>query len=144
MSISFDIDLHDAARDGVFFATQDDIAALDAAARQTSLRIVRVDLHDCTDKDSVMRHLNDALHFPAGFGANWDALTDCLRDLSWLAAPGYLILLMHGQTLREANEEVFDTLLDVLDEAAEHWFDAKIPFFAFLALPESALDEIDA
>jgi RNAse (barnase) inhibitor barstar len=144
MSASFDIDLNDPARGGVFFVTQDDIATLDKAAGKYPLRTLHIDLHGCTDKASLMRHLNDALHFPESFGDNWDALADSLRDLSWLKASGYLLLIVHGETLRDASEEDFDTLLDVLDDAAESWFDNQVPFFAFVALPESAFDEADA
>ncbi|HMH66521.1 MAG TPA: barstar family protein [Pinirhizobacter sp.] len=138
------IDLNDAASNGVFFVTQDDIAALNRAAQSTSLRTLPVDLHHCTDKASLLRHLDDALHFPAGFGGNWDALSDSLRDLSWLNAKGYLLLIMHAETLREADETEFDIFLDILDEAAESWRTASVPFFACIALPESAADEADA
>ena len=105
MSASFDIDLNDPARGGVFFVTQDDIAALDAAAGKYPLRTLHIDLHGCTDKASLMSHLNDALHFPESFGGNWDALADSLRDLSWLKASGYLLLVVHGETLRDASAE---------------------------------------
>ncbi|HEY9130380.1 MAG TPA: barstar family protein [Dyella sp.] len=144
MNSLLDIDLNDAASNGVFFVTQDDIAALDRAAQSTSLRTLSIDLHDCTDKASLLRHLDDALHFPAGFGGNWDALSDSLRDLSWLRAKGYLLLIVHAETLRDADEAEFDIFLDILDEAAESWHAASVPFFACVALPESAADEADA
>jgi RNAse (barnase) inhibitor barstar len=34
-----------------------------------------------------------ALQFPAYFGENWDALDECLADLSWLPADRYLIAI---------------------------------------------------
>jgi RNAse (barnase) inhibitor barstar len=34
-----------------------------------------------------------ALQFPAYFGENWDALDECLTDLSWLPAQRYLIAI---------------------------------------------------
>lgn len=144
MSSLLDIDLNDAASNGVFFVTQDDIAALDSSAKPTSLRTLPIDLHGCTDKASLLRHLDDALHFPASFGCNWDALSDSLRDLSWLDAKGYLLLIMHAETLRDADEAEFDIFTDILDEAAESWRVAGVPFFACIALPESAADEADA
>lgn len=144
MNFLLDIDLNDAASNGVFFVTQDDIAALDRSAQSTSLRTLPIDLHACTDKASLLRHLDDALHFPAGFGGNWDALSDSLRDLSWLHAKGYLLLIMHAETLRDADEAEFDIFTDILDEAAESWRTAGVPFFACIALPESAADEADA
>ena len=144
MNLPLDIDLDDAASNGVFFVTQDDIASLDRTAQSTSLRMLPIDLHYCTDKASLLRHLDDALQFPAGFGGNWDALSDSLRDLSWLHAKGYLLLIMHAETLRNADEAEFDIFTDILDEAAESWRAAAVPFFACIALPESAADESDA
>ncbi len=32
-----------------------------------------------------------ALHFPPTFGENWDAFYDCLTDLAWLPAEGYVL-----------------------------------------------------
>ena len=144
MNSLLDIDLNDAAGNGVFFVTQDDIAALDRSAKPTLLRTLPIDLHACTDKASLLRHLDDALHFPAGFGGNWDALSDSLRDLSWLDAKGYVLLIMHAETLRDADEAEFDIFMDILDEAAESWRTAGVPFFAYIALPESAADDADA
>jgi len=144
MNYLLDIDLNDAAGNGVFFVTQDDIAALDSSAKPASLRTLPIDLHACTDKASLLRHLDDALHFPASFGGNWDALSDSLRDLSWLDANGYLLLIMHAETLRDADEAEFDIFMDILDEAAESWRTAGVPFFACIALPESAADDADA
>lgn len=37
-------------------------------------------------KQKLLRILADQLQFPAYFGNNWDALEECLRDLSWLPA----------------------------------------------------------
>jgi RNAse (barnase) inhibitor barstar len=144
MNGPLDMDLNDAASNGVYFVTQDDIAALESAAPSTSLCTLRVDLHDCTDKASLLRHLHDALRIPPGFGGNWDALSDSLRDLSWLRANGYLLLITHAQTLRDADEAGFDVFMDILDEAAESWRGSGVPFFAYIALPESAADEADA
>ena len=52
-------------------------------------------LENAGDKAALLREIAAALEFPGGFGANWDALADSLGDLSWLSAPGYLLLLDH-------------------------------------------------
>ncbi|WP_341647529.1 barstar family protein [Thauera humireducens] len=54
---------------------------------------MRVELADCTDKAGLLRRFAEAFRFPDWFGHNWDALADCLTDLSWLPAPAYRVVL---------------------------------------------------
>ena len=132
----FDLGLDNASRAGVFFVTADDIATLDMASRDAGLLARRIDLRGCGNKATLMLRLATALDFPTGSGRNWDALSDLLRDLSWLpAATGYALLFDAAHELRDADETSFDTLLDTLDEAASEWARQEIPFWAFLALP---------
>lgn len=44
--------------------------------------VVRV-RQGCCKKRRLLQSLARQLQFPPYFGENWDALTDCLRDLSW-------------------------------------------------------------
>ena len=129
----FDIDLADAAQSGVFFVGDDDLRALERGARAHGLAVHRVDLSGCTGKAELMRRLADALAFPASFGHNWDALADSLGDLSWLPAPGHVLLVEHAGNLCDADEAAFDTLLDILDQASTTWAAQRTPFFAFVA-----------
>jgi RNAse (barnase) inhibitor barstar len=135
------IDLSDPARGGVFFVTADDLETLAASATHHSLHVSRIRLQGCRDKKDLLERIAKGLPLPASFGHNWDALSDCMRDLSWLKATGYLFLFEHAEDFRDASEDDFDTLLDILDEAAESWLDANQPYFVFLALPESAFEE---
>ena len=36
------------------------------------------------NKGALLNAVSDALCFPDYFGGNWDALEECIRDLSWL------------------------------------------------------------
>ena len=136
----FDLGLDDARRAGVFFVTADDIATLDMAARDAGLLARRIDLRGCAGKATLFLRLATALDFPAGSGRNWDALSDLLRDLSWLPAPGYALLFEDARDLRDADETGFDTLLEVLDEATQAWAGDEVPFWSFLALPEDEFE----
>ncbi|MGX5731069.1 barstar family protein [Pseudoxanthomonas beigongshangi] len=140
----FDLGLGDARQAGVFFVTSEDLDSLAAAGRDAALGVRRVDLSGCENKASLMLRLATQLDFPDSTGRNWDALSDNLRDLSWLPAPGYVLLLDQGAELRRRDEAVFDTLLDVLDEAAQFWAGQDVPFWAFLALDEDDFEELDA
>ena len=99
--------------------------ALDFAA-------VAIDLAGCADKQEALRRLGAALKFPGWFGGNWDALADCLADMSWWPAAGYLLLLEHPAGWREAEPEEFDTALEIIEEAAQGWAAQHKPFWALL------------
>ena len=143
MNAQFDLDFGDASHGGIFFVTSDDLEPLAEAAGMQGLRVCRVDLAEYRDREVLFDQLTVALRLPADFGRNWDALADSLRDLSWLKAPGYILLFDQAEGMRESSEEDFDALLDILEEAVDFWQDAGSPFFVFFALPESAFDETD-
>jgi RNAse (barnase) inhibitor barstar len=63
-----------------------------------------------------------ALRLPDYFGANWDALSDCLTDLSWLPAPAYLLVVEHAhQVLVDEPPDRLEVWRRVLSEAARFW-----------------------
>ena len=143
MNAQFDLDFGDASHGGIFFVTSDDLDPLADAAGMQGLRVCRVNLAEYSDREALFDQLTVTLRLPPDFGRNWDALADSLRDLSWLKAPGYILLFDRAEAMRDSNEEDFDALLDILEEAVDFWQDAGSPFFVFFALPESAFDETD-
>jgi len=134
----FELDLTRPAQSGVYFVGADDLDRLDRAAAHADLCVRRTDLAGCRDKDELLRRLAVSLQLPATFGYNWDALADCLRDLGWLPAWGHVLLFEHVDDLRAAAGDDYDTLLGVLDDAATFGEEHERPWFAFLALPDSA------
>ena len=143
MNAQFDLDFEDPSDGGIFFVTSEDLDPLGDAAGMQGLRVCRLSLADYKDREVLFDRLTQALRLPADFGRNWDALADSMRDLSWLKATGYILLFDHAEGMRDTNEEDFDTLLDILEEAVDFWQEASAPFFVFFALPESAFDEPD-
>lgn len=137
----FTLDLGDPLRAGVFFVTTEDIAILGDIVADAGLLARPLDLHGCRDKPTLLARMAQALDIPDDRGRNWDALGDALRDLSWLPAPGYALLVDDAHDLRDADEASFDTLLALLDEASAEWATHEIPFWAFLALPEEEFEE---
>lgn len=140
----FDLGLADATRAGVFFVTCDDLDGLGVAARDAGLLVRRVDMGGCNGKATLLLRISTALDFPTSFGRNWDALSDSLRDLSWLPGAGYALLFERAGDLRTADEGDFDTLLDILDDAVHDWAERELPFWAFIALPEEAFAEMES
>lgn len=126
--------LCDLARTGVFHAPQYDLSGLLSAAKACGFSIHRIDLADARDKSSLLTQLAAALAFPDWFGHNWDALSDCLNDLSWMPAEGRLILLEHCDNLQASRGEDFAILLQVLADAAVAWRAESVPFWVLVDL----------
>ena len=66
-------------------------------------------------KRDLFRALSNGLKLPAYFGHNWDALEECLRDLSWLGA-GTPIVLLH-EHLPLADKQQRQTYIQILRNA---------------------------
>jgi hypothetical protein len=66
-------------------------------------------------KDDLLRALAAGLRFPAYFGHNWDALEECLRDLTWLG-PDARVVLLH-KYLPLSDDQQQQIYLDILRNA---------------------------
>jgi RNAse (barnase) inhibitor barstar len=136
------VDFASTQQNGAWLVGESDLDTLDAAAHAEGHRVYRISLAGCHDKTDLLQRIATALAFPQTFGANWDALADCLGDLAWLPpGSGHAWLFGHAEDLRVASEPVFDTLCDVLDDACRRWRDQGTPCFAFLALPDEAFND---
>jgi hypothetical protein len=62
-----------------------------------------------------------ALDFPDYFGHNWDALEECLADLEWLPAKGYILLITDAAHVLPDDEAEYETFLEILRDAGEAW-----------------------
>ena len=70
----------------------------------------------------LLEEICQKLNFPSYFGYNMDALSDCLRDLSWI--DNYKVVIIHSDVPNiEAHE--LRTYLEVLDDAVSDWKDDK-------------------
>jgi hypothetical protein len=119
--------LQDAARSGVYRATRD--ADILEATRGSDLDVVSL---DC--EGNILDALARQLGFPDWFGGNWDALEDCLGDLSWRADAGRVLVFRSW-----APGDELGTLVDVLRSSAEYWAGRGRPFFAVFIDPARKL-----
>ena len=122
--------LHDPKRSGVYRVTGGD--AVEEVLRGGNLDTAQVDLKG----GDALRAIARALQFPDWFGNNWDALEDCLGDLSWRRGEGHVLLLRNWQ---ELPSDDLGVLIDVLGSSAEFWSGRGRPFFAVLVDPGTKL-----
>lgn len=124
----------DPANSGVYRADRADTIA--DAVRGSPLSFAEIRLQRITDKTALLRKIASSLGFPDWFGENWDALEDCLTDLSWREGTGH-VLVFEG--FRFLPDDDVGVLIDVCISAAEFWADQGKPFFVVFIDPERLL-----
>lgn len=75
----------------------------------------------CRTAAALFQEFARALKFPDYFGHNWDALEECLADLEWLPAKGYVLAVTDAEQVLTQEEEDYSTFLEVLSDAGEAW-----------------------
>ena len=121
--------LQDPVRSGVYRVMRPD-EVLDAV-KATDMVVAKVRF---APKEELLKNIAQALDFPDWFGHNWDALEDCLSDLSWREAAGYILLFE-----KPRRDDDFGVLIDVLLSSAESWAARRKPFFALFVDPARTL-----
>lgn len=105
---------------GVYLAARA-MAPLRRAAAQSKLAWFDLDLDGVDGKARLLAVFAQRLHFPDPFGANWDALADCLQDFSWWRAAGYVINVTHARHFALAAPQEFSQLLEILRLSTIYW-----------------------
>ncbi|MEU8971564.1 barstar family protein [Streptomyces monashensis] len=77
--------------------------------------------HEMRDADGVFTQFYEALRLPDYFGWNWDALRDCLRDLHWIAATRFLVVIDDADAVLSEAPGEREILLRALDDAVTFW-----------------------
>ena len=97
------------------------LTALRDAVASARWSWIEVDLGTVKDKAALLKAFAAAFTFPATFGGNWDALADCLQDLSWRRDRGCVVYLRGaGRYARTAPAE-WATALEILTVSANYW-----------------------
>ncbi len=105
------------------------------------LRVVRG--NNCRSPEGTLKEFSRALEFPDYCGCTWDALEECLTDLEWLPAKGYVVLITDAQSVIPDDEVEYETLLEILNDVGEAWSKGqtssgqRAPFHVFFGVSEA-------
>jgi hypothetical protein len=105
---------------GVFLLSRA-LPAMRKVAQRTHCAWLEVSLNGVRDKAGFLAACARDLKFPAHFGANWDAFSDSINDLAWVAARGYVISIDNVEPLARQAPQEWATALEILRGAADAW-----------------------
>ena len=100
----------------------------------TGLALKIIKGRHCKTPAHLFAEFARALEFPDYFGHNWDALEECLADLEWLPAKGYILLITDAGCVLP-DEEEYETFLEILRDAGEAWGSGQAGMGARQATP---------
>jgi RNAse (barnase) inhibitor barstar len=131
--------LVDSANNGVYQLPSSAFEAVQDAAAAEGLIFYAADLLDANTGDAVLDCLARALKLPEHFGNNFDALYDCLTDLTWQHTSASVIVLTGAESLYTGDADAWEVLLSVFASAAEYWQEEETPFWVFIDLQTEGL-----
>jgi RNAse (barnase) inhibitor barstar len=108
------------------------VQGLEKICKEHGLAFFLLEGRDVRNKDQFLKQVALVLRFPDYFGNNWDAFSDCLTDMSWHEADGFVILYDHFESLAEHSPQEFEMLLDLFKESTEFWRDQGKAVFVLL------------
>jgi RNAse (barnase) inhibitor barstar len=85
-----------------------------------------------------------AFHFPDYFGHNWDAVYDCLTDMSWLTADGFVLVLDRFDRFAANEPEQWQIAMKVLQDACAFWRPLARPFLVLFDCSEHTVPVLPA
>ncbi len=90
-----------------------------AQSPSVAVRFVRGQRMRTTER--VFDELSAALQFPFYFGYNWDALSECLADLSWMLADSFLVVVTDADLALCDEPSEFAVLAHLVEEIGREW-----------------------
>ncbi len=118
---------------GIYLVDSDlEPVELKAVATRHNFHFFHIDGHKASSKEQFLQEAGRAMQFPDYYGMNWDAFDECVRDLSWLPAHGYIIFFDHFDHLAGRDPAAWDTARYILHLAIEEWRAESIPFYVLL------------
>ncbi|HMM71866.1 MAG TPA: barstar family protein [Rhodocyclaceae bacterium] len=128
--------LADAAAAGVYRLPPDLAPTVERASRAQRYGLIEASFSGLTGKRALLEELARAFALPEWFGYNWDALSDCLTDLSWKEAPGYVLRIAHAERWLREEPDDWRVLCDALRDVSDYWRHEAVPFWTLFELAE--------
>ena len=116
--------------------------ALAAAAKKAKLHTALLEIPRDMKSDELLERLGEALHFPDWYGANFDALHDCLTDPDCLPGRGIVLFIVGSANLHHSDPNGFSTLIDVFKSAGSELQRNGTPFWALFDSKSSSISEL--
>lgn len=105
---------------------------LSSLCQKYGFQFFHIEGKDIASKTDFLKASAKAMSFPEHFGNNWDAFEDCITDLDWVAANGYILLYTQPENFARNNPSEWATAIDIFRSAVEYWQETNTPMFVLI------------
>lgn len=127
--------LSNAQRAGIYYLPANRRTAVEGTAEKLHFARPHVEITPAMNIAAVLAGIGKALQFPDWYGANFDALHDCLTDPGCLPGKGHVITVSGCEHLLTSAPDEFATLLEVLTAAIDELRETNVPLWVLLDKP---------
>ena len=92
------------------------------------ITILECGVSDVNDDSALLGKLSASLQFPDYFGNNWDAFDECISDMEWMPASGYVLVVSGAKQLWSNAPASAGKLVSAWLLAASSWASENVPF----------------
>ena len=131
--------IREADQSGVYYLPASRHDALEIAAIKAHLRPAPVKIPRGRHSGALLKQLGEALNFPDWYGANFDALHDCLTDPDIVPGTGLVLFLTRTASLHKSDPKGFATLIEVFQAVAGELGQRGTPFWVLLDSPAAGI-----
>jgi RNAse (barnase) inhibitor barstar len=129
---------------GMFRITTDlETDVLAPICEEAGWQLFVLDGEKITNKAEFLQTCAIAMKFPEHFGQNWDAFYDCITDLDWAVAKGYLLVYTQPEAFAHNHPADWSTLLELLQDGVDDWAETESPLVVVFKTREGLLSEIE-
>lgn len=121
----------------VHFVLQGNMNKVRKELNDSSLTLIDTNFSYVSTDDDLFAQISVALRFPDYFGNNWDAMDECLSDMEWFPAKGYVLLVSGSDSLWKGATYSAGKFVSAWLSAAQQWSQENIPFHLVFILSKS-------
>ncbi|ENQ3077262.1 barstar family protein [Bacillus cereus] len=118
----------------VHLVITDEIYELTKINLKDTFKYILIDGKKCMDVESLFNEFSTKMEFPDYFGRNWSAFDECINDLSWLSAQGYVMFISDVDQVLVKEDKDFRILMDILYDCCEEWSQGR-EYGEFITIP---------
>lgn len=91
-----------------------------------------IDGKSINSESELLYRISKSMKFPDYFGHNWNALKDCLSDLAWMPAKGYVVLFSNADSFMKNCPSDFKVFSEIVKTVSAFWAEQKVEFILII------------